>query len=526
MGIPKYWSRISPRSRDITNASGGPPTLRSTLVLAAVGLAALVPLASSSGGQGSLLPSHSPILIDHENDLLLPDAISGNGVRRGSGTALDPYILEGWSITVGNQHAIEIRGVSTNLIIRNIEIRGLGPQAAEFSGIYLSGAGGILIESLVATELNTAIVAVLSDFVVANSTLRNITLQKLGDARAADTPTAIYSSHSELTVRGLLVENAAKAIVASNGRISITDSRILNVTDGIEAGAAGGGANSLRIEDVTIEGRDQIANGTSCDFGSLPGNTPVSRGLNVGARDLQAVSIQNVRIKGMTAGLIISANDPIENSQLPTVRVEDSTISGAACGLVSAGAGSRTTIRGNTIVDNNMGVLVGLEECGIRVDQDLRENVIARNTKGIDVHHEPCHQVEYPGLQAKTARYATRIHRNDIADNRDFALRYNAQNAKSYSSNYRANASGNYWGGDPQISDEPSYNAVTSNTIVEPHAKDSFTGYVSAKPPTPATHKTPAPGAGWALLAVVVLCGVRAGVMRASCSPEFSDAHK
>lgn len=66
-----------------------------------------------------------------------------NGVRSGSGTATDPYVIEGWRIDAGcGDHGIRIEKTTRFVEIRNVEVSG-----AAKSGIFLSYARNVTIKA-------------------------------------------------------------------------------------------------------------------------------------------------------------------------------------------------------------------------------------------------------------------------------------------------------------------------------------------------------------------------------------------
>jgi parallel beta-helix repeat protein len=99
--------------------------LRSVLVVlttaGALSMAAPLLLA-----QASLTP-HDPIFIDG-NAGLTPE----NGVTGGSGTPLDPYIIEGWEIAGAPGAGIELVGTDAHVVIRNVRV------LASQTGVLLS----------------------------------------------------------------------------------------------------------------------------------------------------------------------------------------------------------------------------------------------------------------------------------------------------------------------------------------------------------------------------------------------------
>ncbi len=90
----------------------------------------------------NLLRNHRPIKINGNDDFKLR-----NGVKKGSGTINDPYIISDWEIKSIFRPAISISNTDAFVIIKNCRITGLkflktGPVA----GIYIKNAKNIKIE--------------------------------------------------------------------------------------------------------------------------------------------------------------------------------------------------------------------------------------------------------------------------------------------------------------------------------------------------------------------------------------------
>ena len=64
---------------------------------------------------GCKYASHEPIYINGNDDFV----VGQNGVVSGSGTEIDPYIIENWDINASSANGIEIRNTSLHFIIRN-----------------------------------------------------------------------------------------------------------------------------------------------------------------------------------------------------------------------------------------------------------------------------------------------------------------------------------------------------------------------------------------------------------------------
>src|SRR6266576_1937586 len=68
----------------------------------------------------SSLQPHAPIVISSNSDFN-----PSNGVTGGSGTASDPYVIEGWNITSSGTTGISISNTDASFVIRNVYINHL-----------------------------------------------------------------------------------------------------------------------------------------------------------------------------------------------------------------------------------------------------------------------------------------------------------------------------------------------------------------------------------------------------------------
>lgn len=119
------------------NANSRRPPLSRTAPLLGVSVALLavsaVPIAGGAllgdGVPTSPAPTskaaperHDPITILNDADLIPPDDVIGNGVRGGTGTPQDPYVIADWTISSSEETAIHIQDVHVWVEIRNVTI--------------------------------------------------------------------------------------------------------------------------------------------------------------------------------------------------------------------------------------------------------------------------------------------------------------------------------------------------------------------------------------------------------------------
>jgi PKD repeat protein len=112
-------------------------------VLAATLSFALVPNAVGHVADTSaLLSPHAPILI--QGDLKFRPA---NGVTGGTGTVVDPYIIEGWDVNASAIDGIQILDTTAYFIIRNLTVH----SGTGHSGIYMQNVTDGRVEDTVTT---------------------------------------------------------------------------------------------------------------------------------------------------------------------------------------------------------------------------------------------------------------------------------------------------------------------------------------------------------------------------------------
>jgi parallel beta-helix repeat protein len=128
----------------------------SALVLAAIFACGILLVSGPSPTASSSEPSaplsiHAPIRIERDSAFT-----SANGVVGGTGSAADPYVVEGWEVNASETEGISIINTTAFVIIRNVYVHsgwnhsysGDFPNLAYHSGIYLWNAHNVRIENV------------------------------------------------------------------------------------------------------------------------------------------------------------------------------------------------------------------------------------------------------------------------------------------------------------------------------------------------------------------------------------------
>lgn len=88
--------------------------------------------------------THAPIVITSNSEFT-----GANGVLRGSGTAVDPFIIEGWDITAGGAYneAITVANTTAYFVVQSCHLHGSGTTAVDLAGAHNADVRFNLIDS-------------------------------------------------------------------------------------------------------------------------------------------------------------------------------------------------------------------------------------------------------------------------------------------------------------------------------------------------------------------------------------------
>ena len=120
------------------------PLLRALMVSLIASAMSTLPLGTASADG---LTPRAPILIEGNSGFT-----AANGIVAGSGTAGNPYVIEGWVIDASGANGITIRNTTAHFVVRSCHVRGGGEL---YDGIYLENVRNGRIEG-VRSENNRA----------------------------------------------------------------------------------------------------------------------------------------------------------------------------------------------------------------------------------------------------------------------------------------------------------------------------------------------------------------------------------
>ena len=238
-------------------------------------------------------PGHAPILIEGNAGFT-----AENGVRGGTGTPTDPWVIENWGVSGGAESGIAIANTTESFVIRNVSIvsentywlgirfRGVHHGAIKhvwvnnsYTGIDLSDSADVAVSNVsVAYAAPSFSVLRSSDIVVADS---------------AASPGSIYVEGStNVTIRGSSAGPALATVVFIDSSSGLS----------ISGNVISGGPTGIRLQDVsnsTLEGNTIQGGGDTAITVYRGRNVRVARNvMEPHALGLHLLSSENVSMEG------------------------------------------------------------------------------------------------------------------------------------------------------------------------------------------------------------------------------------
>ncbi len=299
----------------------------------------------SSGGGGDREP-HDPIIIQSDADWT-----PANGVRSGTGTETDPYMIERWDIIAGDSNCISISDTRAYAVIRDNYLHhanGLN------KGVVIARAENLTVSENDITEVHHGINMGDSEVLIENNHLYNV------HARGV----MVGKENSKLTARGNLLENTGAwgFKLSSIGGLTdhgiwnypaiIENNEILGASQGISLTAAQGTftGNTIQNCDIGIEATlgtySDAMNSTFVDNTIINNNVGMDIGYKhqtYGDGKSTVIIRGNLIERNIFAGIWLRVN--------ATYYVERNTLALNTIGIESHGGGTQY-IRENTITYN------------------------------------------------------------------------------------------------------------------------------------------------------------------------------
>ncbi len=283
---------------------------------------------------------------------------ASNGVVSGSGTATDPYVIEGWDIDASISDGIVLRNTTAPLVVREVTVHSGG-----------LGHNGMVLENATSVSVGNATLSFDASGIVVRS-CRDIALT--GNAVTRNTWDGIAILDSR-TIRlngnnvtynrdgayvqgssGILVQGSAFWLNGQDGAFlaNVTDVDIEASTFSSNAWAglhlAGASNVTMRVNLVFSNGRDGIAVDTGSQL-FVRASTVFS---NQGGIRLSQVSDASVELNDLSAnrdsGIIVEAADGVS--------IRQNLVSASGYGGIVLGSVSNVTAEGNRVSNSDYGL--------------------------------------------------------------------------------------------------------------------------------------------------------------------------
>lgn len=456
--------------------------------------------------------SHAPIKLDDGSDLLLPDAASSNGVRSGLGTQGNPFVISDWRIAYDTPQGILIQNIASYLLLDRLDIAHQGGNEPS-TGIRIQNSPHVEIRNVLLHGMNTAIWTADSNVILSNISMYDLVTVGTSETQRPWLPDSMgfLASGGNVTWNGGIIQHADQGFLADAENVQVDKLSFKDVREGLRAAFGGRAHGSIRVSNLSVHGRAVDGEIGGCSGATFVGGLARGVAISVDPRSLTAFEVRDSQVDGFGLGVGIGPSLPDGSETVGSGMVANNVIRHTACGLVSGTPGARVRIEGNTIMNNAQGVGLFVEVNKVAIDTEVLHNRIAVNDVGVRLEHaiQPRTDAQHPAKPndddrayeyAQAARsFVTRLHGNDIVNNKDFGLVHDASNARAAP----IDATDNFWGSSgPRLSTKPGLNALSGPVSVNPVSFVSFTGYADS---APASHKASGVENSVALLGVLWL---------------------
>lgn len=282
-------------------------TLISLLLLPA----AAAPQPSDLGVQNP--PAHEPIMILSDAAAAGRDSVTHNGVRSGTGTASDPWVISDWTIHAGeNEQAIRIQDVRGHLLIRNVVLE-VGHESRA-NGISIFDSDNVRAEGVISRGLGGLLYA-------------ERTTVALIDSRAeSEGWSCVEVKEARLTVRNLRAHGRCGfKVVAATSSTVLAENLIFQEV-------AGGFGISGQVQ---VEIRNAVVTANQSGIELEGGPTSTLSGVFLSDLENSNIELENVTLTGWRDG-IKWVNSPYRDAQPEfhaTVRTRDVRIKSDSTGV-------------------------------------------------------------------------------------------------------------------------------------------------------------------------------------------------
>ena len=355
-----------------------------------------------AGGGGGNKEPHDPIVIQSDAEWT-----SENGVRSGSGTEIDPYIIERWDIIGGSSDCISIKDTRAYAIIRDNYLHHTTGLA---KGLIIIRAENLTVSENDITEVHHGINMGDSEVLIENNHLYTV------HARGV----MVSKENSKLTARGNLLENTGHWGFKLSSITGFNDHGKWNYPALIENNTISGATQGISLLAAQGNFTDNLIK--NCDIGIIATMGTYSDPMDCTFEDNIII---NNRV-GMDIGLKSETyGDGISSAIIRGNLIENNVFAGLWIRI-----DADYLVEGNTIALNTIGI-----ETHAGGNQTIRDNTIRFNLGGMFFHYVQEHNDHgYPVRQM--------IDDNDIFDNAYYAIRNKDVRAPE-------SVEGNYYGGVP-----------------------------------------------------------------------------
>ena len=305
--------------------------------------------------------THAPILIDGDAGFLGLNATTG--ISRGSGTSVDPYIIEGWGVDASTANGIQIQNSHLFFTIRNCYAHDGG---GSYRGIYLfTCMNGTVMGNNCSNNFDNILLSVSSKISVYNNNCSystsgySMVLHKSGNnsvhnnncndsdigilVATSSNNNSVYNNNCSLNERGIVLDNSAIKNRVSNNNCSFND-RGIWLWSSSENRISDNNCSSNNYDGIWLH------TSSNCTISNNTCKSNAQYGINLTSSSNKNTLINNTCSSNSLAGIVLesSYNNTMSNN----------ICSNNPDGIFLGSLSNDNTIRNNTCSNNQYGITV------------------------------------------------------------------------------------------------------------------------------------------------------------------------
>ncbi len=420
-----------------------------------------------------LYPAHEPIKIRSPTELLGPDWLAGNGVRSGTGTQLDPFIISGWKIRFGQATGIWIADIDLHITLRDIALVFDGNAANYFPAIWVDRSTNLRIENVTISGGHYGVVSQGSQIAINGLVIEDVTHDFHNEwnsnselppgAISPGWPGGILVSGGTIDLREATIRTAGLGVTVLNGDATVRNVDIAAPENGLRFSSGLEGKGSvLDVIGLRVHGGLKMSAAYAGDCAEDDSTGPAgAKGVGIGVAPNGNVSatLTDIVVECYAYGIAWNTEFALEDTEVRDLTIRSALARGNREGIHLRAFGSTVIVQDSSLIGNQIGVFHAAEYLLAGSSLLSTRVLYSANAVGMQVAHERGAPTICMDENQCSGGYLDQSKHNLAAGSFGFELRDSAFMGNDLAFRYdpeecqgivpaecRIEAPGNYWG--------------------------------------------------------------------------------